>query len=61
MDILIKSDEKENKKRMVALELPETLYQRLRKEAFEREVSLSAIIRLILDTHYLDREIEENC
>ena len=42
-------------KRLVALQLPEPLRQRLRKEAYEKELSLSAMIREILERHYEDR------
>ena len=43
-------------KKMIALELPESLYQKLRKEAFDREVSLSAIVRYIVDIYFIDKE-----
>ena len=48
--------EKVTSKRMIALEVPETLYQKLRKEAFEREASLSAIVRYIVDIYFIDKE-----
>jgi hypothetical protein len=48
-------------KRMIALELPESLYQKLRKAAYDREVSLSAIVRLIVDGYFLDLENQDNC
>lgn len=40
------------KKKLIALEIPETLRQEIRKEAFELDISFSAMIRLILERHY---------
>lgn len=62
MDDIIEIKEKESsgKKRMIALELSEELYQKLRKIAFEREVSLSAIVRYACDLLVLDKEEKEN-
>ena len=58
----IKLDEKESngKKRMIALELSEELYQKLRKEAFDREVSLSAIVRYACEMLCWKKEDKEN-
>lgn len=56
MNIEFKEKEQSGKKRMVALELSEELYQDLRKEAFKREVSLSAIIRYACDLMVLNSE-----
>ncbi len=44
------------KKRMIALELPEELYQELRKLAFDRELSMSAIVRYACKMLVLDEE-----
>lgn len=44
------------KKRMIALELPEELYQELRKIAFDRELSMSAIVRYACKMLVLDEE-----
>lgn len=60
MDIELKEKETSGKKRMIALELPEELYQKLRKEAFDREVSLSAIVRYACDLLVLEKEEKEN-
>ena len=59
MDIKLNEKESSGKKRMIALELPEELYQKLRKEAFDREVSLSAIVRYACDLLVLDKEERE--
>lgn len=56
MEININEKENGSKKKMIALEMPETLYQKVRKEAFEREVSISAIIRYIAELYFLDKE-----
>lgn len=56
MNIELKEKEQSGKKRMVALELSEELYQDLRKEAFKREVSLSAIIRCACYSMVLNSE-----
>lgn len=47
------------KKRMIALELPEELYQELRKLAFDRELSMSAIVRYACKMLVLDKENED--
>ena len=60
MDITLKEKESSGKKRMIALELPEELYQKLRKEAFDREVSLSAIVRYACDLFVLEKEERES-
>lgn len=56
MEININEKDSGSKKKMIALEMPETLYQKVRKEAFEREVSISAIIRYIAELYFLDKE-----
>ena len=57
MEIIeITEQESNGKKRMMALELSETLYQKLRKEAFEKEVSVSAIVRYIAESYFLEKE-----
>jgi len=38
-------------KRIIALEIPETLRQRLKKESFDSDISMSAFIRNILNEH----------
>lgn len=48
-----------DKKKMIALELPESLYQRLRKEAFDNEVSLSAMVRHIVRNYFFDEEVDK--
>lgn len=48
------SQEKADKK-LIALQISEPLRQRLREEAFEKELSISAMIREILERHYEDR------
>lgn len=59
MKIELKEKELSGKKRMIALELSEELYQKLRKEAFDREVSLSAIVRYACDLFVLDKDEEQ--
>ena len=44
------------KPKMVALVMPEKLRQKIRKEAFDREISFSAMVRLILEEHYSGNE-----
>ena len=56
MEININEKENGSKKKMIALEMPDSLYQKVRKEAFEREVSISAIIRYIAELYFLDTE-----
>ena len=57
MEININETETTNsKKKMIALEMPESLYQKLRKEAFERELSISAIVRYIAEMYFLDEK-----
>jgi len=56
MEININEKEATSKKKMIALEMPESLYQKLRKEAFERELSISAIVRYIAEMYFLDKE-----
>lgn len=56
MEININEKESTSKKKMIALEMPESLYQKLRKEAFERELSISAILRYIAEMYFLDKE-----
>ena len=61
MDIKIEEKDvgKKEEKKIVAVELPESLRQKIRKEAFEREISFSAMIRLILNLHFLMEEDDE--
>ena len=56
MDIQINEKETSSKKKMIALEMPESLYQKLRVEAFNRELSISAIVRYIAEMYFLDKE-----
>lgn len=36
---------RDNEKKMISLELPQQLYQELRREAFDRELKISALVR----------------
>lgn len=56
MDIRIIEVENESKSKVVALAMPERLRQNIRREAFERDLSFSAMIRLILEEHYSKKE-----
>lgn len=52
-------EEKEStsvEKKMIALELPNSLYQQIRKEGFDKELSLSATIRHILALYFHEKE-----
>lgn len=40
---------KDTTKKMISLEISQELYQALRKEAFERELTVSALIRNIVE------------
>lgn len=42
-------------KRIIALEIPETLRQRLKRESFDSDISMSAFIRNILN-EYLEED-----
>lgn len=55
IDVVEKETEKEPCK-MVSLELPESLRQKIRAEAFNREISFSAMVRLIIKMHYFAEE-----
>ena len=39
-------------KRLIALEVPEDLYQEIRKEAFEQCFSISGMIRLMIKNYF---------
>ncbi len=60
MDIKINEKQKDEKKKMIALELSETLYQKLRKEAFDREISVSAVVRYACELLFLNKNVDEN-
>lgn len=40
---------KNESKKIISLEIPESLREKLRKEAFKRDLSVSALIRSILE------------
>ena len=42
----------EDEKRLLALQMPDWLRQRIRRDAFERNVSVSAMVRSILTEYY---------
>lgn len=52
MDVIIVESEHKDSGRIVALKMPERLRQRIRQEAFSREMSFSAMVRRILEEHY---------
>lgn len=39
-------------KKLISLEIPETLRKDLKKEAYERDLSVSAVIRYILEEYF---------
>ena len=45
----------ENKDPILAFQLSEPLKERLREEAFKRRLSISALIREILEKHFEER------
>lgn len=52
MDLEIKEFESEKKHELIAFKISEELREKLRKEAYEKCLSLSAMIRYILVEHY---------
>ena len=42
-------------KKMISLEIPDALREQLRIEAFKRKISISALIRLILETALINK------
>lgn len=44
----------------LTLRLEESLWQRIRKDAFERETTISAVIREALSDRYSENESEED-
>lgn len=46
---------KEEDKKLIALQISEPLRQRIREEAFKKEVSFSAMVREILERYFEDR------
>jgi len=52
MNVEIKEKVSEKKQELIAFKLSEELREKLRKEAYERCMSLSAVIRYILVEHY---------
>ena len=52
MEVIITEREPKAKSAMVALQMPERLRQLIRKEAYEREMSFSAMVRRVLEEHY---------
>lgn len=58
MDIEVKEKLSEDGSITVALAMPNRLKQLLRKEAFEREMSFSAVIRFILEKYFRENHAE---
>jgi len=52
MDVKINEKESERKHELIAFKISEDLREKLRKEAYEKCMSLSAMIRYILVEHY---------
>lgn len=46
---------KEEDKKLIALQISEPLRQRIREEAYKKELSFSAMIREILERYFEDR------
>ena len=42
-------------KKLISLEIPETLRKDLKKEAFEKDLSVSAVIRYILEEYFKNK------
>lgn len=51
--------ETEEEKKFIALKVPEALRQKIRKDAFERDITFSAMVRLILEEYYSNNITEE--
>ena len=49
-------ESKEQKPKIVALAISESLRQKIRQEAFDSELSFSAAIRRILEAHFASSE-----
>lgn len=58
MDIEVKEKLSEDGSITVALAMPNRLKQLLRKEAFEKEMSFSAVIRFILEKYFRENSAE---
>lgn len=43
-------------KKLISLEIPETLRKDLKKEAFEKDLSVSAVIRYILEEYFKNKK-----
>lgn len=56
MEITITERESPDTGKVVALKMPERLRQAIRKEAYEREMSFSAMVRRILEEHFAKEE-----
>lgn len=52
MNVEIKEVESEKKHELIAFKISEELREKLRKEAYEKCMSISAMIRYILVEHY---------
>ena len=52
----VEIEEKSSESKLIALAVSERLRQLIRKEAFEKELSVSATIRLILENYFRDRQ-----
>ena len=59
MDIEIKETEQKKDKKIIGIEINNELYQKLRKIAFDMGLSLSATIRVMLNTYIGDHCSEE--
>lgn len=60
MDIEIKETEQKKDKKIIGIEINNELYQKLRKIAFDMGLSLSATIRVMLNTYIKDHCSEED-
>lgn len=60
MDIEIKETEQKKDKKIIGIEINNELYQKLRKIAFDMGLSLSAAIRVMLNTYIRDNHLEED-
>lgn len=59
MEVTITEREPKAASAIVALQMPERLRQAIRKEAYEKEMSFSAMVRRILEEHYAPKEDAE--
>ena len=56
MQVTITEHENKSEVKIIALQMPETLRQKIREEAFKQELSFSAMIRKILFQYFIDKE-----